>query len=356
MRAVIGRLLVLVAAGTVAAVDPSRSHVDRWYSTTVYPRLQHLLTSATNALPVATFDLVLIGVLAWVGWRLGVAAGAVRRCRWAEAARVVLGVAVASAVIYLVFLAFWGLNYRRTPLIALVETAPPPTADAVEQLAVRSAEEMNRGYTGAHQAIGKGLDLQGGPLPAALRTVTAAIGTPAGAPTVARLKTTVIGPYFRWVGIDGMTNPFGLEVLVNPDLLPVEMPFVAAHEWAHLAGFASESDASFVAWLACLKADDASRYSAWLFLYWQLLGELDAATRVRVDSHLAARPREDIRAIAERMRRGRIQFLQEGSWRVYDRYLKANRVQSGVRSYGEVVTLILRARISDDGTPIRRGR
>ena len=54
-----------------------------------------------------------------------------------------------------------------------------------------------------------------------------------------------------------MINPFGLEVLVNPDLLPFERPFVAAHEWAHLAGYADESEASFVGWLTCMRADAA---------------------------------------------------------------------------------------------------
>ena len=56
-----------------------------------------------------------------------------------------------------------------------------------------------------------------------------------------------------------MINPFGLEVLVNPDLPLSERPFVAAHEWAHLAGYADESEASFVGWLTCMRADAAAR-------------------------------------------------------------------------------------------------
>jgi hypothetical protein len=40
----------------------------------------------------------------------------------------------------------------------------------------------------------------------------------------------------------------------QPDLLPFEKPFVAAHEWAHLAGYADESEASFVGWLTCVRA------------------------------------------------------------------------------------------------------
>ena len=70
-----------------------------------------------------------------------------------------------------------------------------------------------------------------------------------------RLKRTLLGPYFRWTSVDGMVNPFALEVLANPDLLPFEIPFVAAHEWAHLAGYAHEAEANFVGWLSCVRAD-----------------------------------------------------------------------------------------------------
>ena len=43
-----------------------------------------------------------------------------------------------------------------------------------------------------------------------------------------------------------MLNPFGLETIVLPDLLPYERPFVVAHEWAHLAGHADEAEASAI--------------------------------------------------------------------------------------------------------------
>ena len=38
---------------------------------------------------------------------------------------------------------------------------------------------------------------------------------------------------------------------------------------------------------------------------------------------------------------------------MYDQYLKANRVEAGVRSYGLVVTLILRARFDEEWKPVQ---
>jgi hypothetical protein len=151
-----------------------------------------------------------------------------------------------------------------------------------------------------------------------------------------------------------MVNPFGLEVIANPDLLPFERPFVAAHEWGHLAGYADESEANFVGWLTCIRAQPRHQYSAWFYLYWQVSGEIDADQRARLNSALAEGPRRDITAVIARLRAGEIPALQQASWQVYDKYLKANRVDAGVRSYSEVVTLLLRARFGPDWTPVRK--
>ena len=60
-----------------------------------------------------------------------------------------------------------------------------------------------------------------------------------------------------------MTVPVFLEIILNPDLLPVEQPSVLAHEWAHLGGYADESEANFIAWIACVRSGDpAAQYSA----------------------------------------------------------------------------------------------
>jgi hypothetical protein len=151
-----------------------------------------------------------------------------------------------------------------------------------------------------------------------------------------------------------MVNPFGLEVLANPDLLPFERPFVAAHEWAHLAGFADEAEANFVGWLATVRADPGSQYSGWLYLYWQIAGELPAEERRLVARELQSGPRADLAAIAARLQRGDLPLLRRATWMVYDSYLKANRVEEGVRSYGAVVNLILRARFEDGWRPVRQ--
>ena len=86
---------------------------------------------------------------------------------------------------------------------------------------------------------------------------------------------------------------------------------MAAHEWAHLAGYADESEASFVGWLTCVRADEAAQYSAWLFLYWEIEQRRAARPSARRSPPPSrAGPRADIAAVVDRVRRGQLPRLR----------------------------------------------
>ena len=111
----------------------------------------------------------------------------------------------------------------------------------------------------------------------------------------------VLTPFFRLSGVTGMINPFGLETIVFPDLLPFERPFVLAHEWGHLSGHADEAEASAVGWLACMKGDAVLGYSASLYLVMETARAMPDDVREKAMARLDAGVRADIDAIANRM-------------------------------------------------------
>jgi hypothetical protein len=347
--------IALIAAATTAAVLPlDPVIVERWYSTGLYPHIQRLLTPASNLLPVAWLDIISLAALvglSWLWWRALRAVGEPIRTRLARAA---MTTATVLAAAYLAFLGLWGLNYRRVPMAARlsVQDRSPSTGDVVA-LGRETVGRVNKAYAPAHATGWSEEAWRNDSMRTAFATVQRELAdAPVSVP--GRLKATLFGIFFRWTAVDGMVNPFGLEVLANPDLLPFERPFVAAHEWAHLAGFADEAEANFVGWLTAVRADPASHYSAWLFLYWQIAGELPPEERRLIARDLGAGPRADVAAIAARLQRGDLPMLRRATWKVYDSYLKANRVEEGVRSYGAVVNLILRARFEDGWRPVRR--
>ena len=343
----------LAVAAAFAPISPTA--IERWFSTGLYPTIQRYLTPLSNSLPFALLDLLALAsglaVIAAVIRAVSVTrrTGSVR-----PVVHLVGHLVFSAALVYLAFLTLWGFNYRRVSMESrVIVDGGAPSSQAVTELGIEAAAQLNALYDEAHRIGWEGGPSNNETLRAAFVAAQRMLNdAPAVEP--GRLKRTLFGPYFRWTSIDGMVNPFGLEVLANPDLLAFERPFVAAHEWSHLAGYADEAEASFVGWLACMRADPAARYSGWLSLYWQVRSEVDEAGRADLASELEAGPRSDVQAVADRLERGQVPWLRAAGWQVYDQYLKANRVDEGVRSYGAVVTLILRTRFDPDWTPIRR--
>ena len=342
----------LAVAAASAPIDPRL--VERWYSTGVYPLIQRALTPVSNFLPFAVLDVLVVGVLCAALVMLARAVARARRKKtWKPILAGFMSLVSSGAVIYLAFLVMWGMNYRRVSMTDRLLLDRAGSADAVGELGRMAVAQLNALHSGAHAEGWRTAPWRERGLRNAFEAVLVRLSdAPPAVP--GRLKASLLGPYFRWASVDGMINPFGLEAIANPDLLPFEQPFVAAHEWAHLAGYADESEASFVGFLTCIRAAAPAAYSGWLFLYWQINSEVTSGDRRRLASALQDGPRQDIAAIGERLRKGQIPVLRDAGWRVYDQYLKANRVEEGVRSYGLVLTLLSRARFEDGWVPVRR--
>jgi Protein of unknown function (DUF3810) len=339
-----------VAIGAALAPLPAAA-VEQLYSSAMYPALQRAVTAFSNLLPFALFDALLVSAVAsWV-WLL-VRDITRRRGGWTRiVARTIARTVTAAAGLYLAFLVTWGLNYRRVPLADKLEfDASSVSAAAARTLATKAVVEVNRLHRSADRVVGAGVDPS---LAGAFSRTQAELGISRTA-RPARPKRSILDLYFRRAAVDGMTDPYYLETLVVSDLLPFERSFVVAHEWSHLAGFADEGEANFVGWLTCLRGSPAAQYSAWLFLYREAIGTVRIDDRRAVADELAAGPREDLRAIAQRIQQHVSPALSAAGWQAYDRYLKANRVEAGTASYAEVVRLVLGTRFSTSWVPAMR--
>jgi hypothetical protein len=343
------------AVATIVAVVPlPAGWVETWYSGAAYLALQRRLTSWSNAIPIAVTDLLLaaLGVAAAAGLRRWIRVSK-SPGRWRALPRVALGVATIASAVYLLFMATWGLNYRREPLrMRLDFDAARVTPGAVAEFTSGVVERVNALHGRAHAEAWP--DWESLPVtlgPSFLRVQRELADVEPAVPGLP--KRSVLTFYFERAGVSGMTDPFALEVVVDRSQLPFERPFVAAHEWAHLAGYAGEEEANFIGWLVCLQGPTGAQYSGNLALLLSLLGAMPAAERQAFVDAIAPGPRRDIQAIQNRS--ARIwRWLQRPAWWVYDRYLRANRVESGIRSYGAALSLIVGTRFGAGGVPLRR--
>lgn len=320
---------------------PAPPTVEQYYARGVYPTLQAHLTSLSNRAALSLFDLTLTLTVAVLigGWVFYV-----RRARKQRSLRPIgrglLTTVTALSIMYLWFLFAWGFNYARQPIEAVVPfDAARVTPQAVRALAEHAVREANRTHAAAHAAGFPSVHDTPRALIDAVHQVERELGRPR-ATSVASPKTSWLSPFFRASGVSGMLAPFYLETLLNPDLTGPERPVVLAHEWAHLSGYAPESDASFVGYLAALRAGPAAEYSAWLEMVSESVNQLQPVTQRLVLERLEAGPRQDQAAIRERLK-ALVQPVERAAWSTYDQMLKSQGVEEGVRSYSRVIQLLL---------------
>lgn len=347
------RLPLVIAAVAAALVPLPPAAVERVYADRFYLALQLRVTGASNLVPFALLD-VLVAVLAtaWVG---GIVVDSRRRRgRWPTIRRAIGRTVVWTAALYLLFLAMWGLNYRRVPLKDKLQFDPGAISpDTARVLIVTAIDEVNALHDRVQAERWPSDGEIDEPLGRAFARAQRDLGL-TGLARPGRPKWTVLDAYFRRAGVAALTDPYFLETLVSSDLLPFERPFVIAHEWGHLAGFADEGEANFVGWLTCLRGSASDRYSGWLFVYSEIVAAIPERVRAELAMRLASGPRDDLRAIALRLRLHVSPAVSAAGWQAYDRYLKANRVEAGTASYATVVRLMLGTRFGPDWRPLLR--
>jgi len=317
--------------------------VERVYSRGVYPVVARVVGAVSDLVPFSLAEVILVP-LALVGLFL-LGRGAFRLVRRKTTPRAALGrlgrvLLVGLPVVFLLFEVLWGLNYGRLP----VEKKTGHTRQRIDEAAFEDAlaglarvasaerpEPMPEATDETLAAIADGVDLVVAELEG--REIACA----------RRPKTLILNGFFRWCGIHGITVPFTHEAHHRSDLFAFEIPFVAAHERAHLAGYGSEAEANFVGYHACLASrDPLARYSARLVILRHFLFAAGKDLREKAGGLLSDGVRADLDAISRRNREESRPFAELAMW-MNDAYLKANRVEGGVRDYGRVVRLLLGA-------------
>lgn len=335
------QLTLIAIAAFVAILPPGAASVERLYADWLYPIIQSNVTSLSNRSPIALFDIAVVGFIVAL---LAIWIRSIKLARKKQALvnlwRGFVATLTVLAVVYLWFLAAWGLNYARPRLESqMVFDASRVTPQAVRALAEHAVAQANRLHAEAHAAGFPGIHEAPQALIDALHSVEKDLGRPR--PTVmATPKWSVFSPFYRASGVSGQLGPFFLETLLNPDLTGPERPAVLGHEWAHLAGYAPESDASFVGLLAAMRSGPAGEYSAWLDLVSEASRQLQPVTQRLVLENLAAGPRQDQNAIRERLK-ALIEPVDQAAWAAYDQMLRSQGVQEGVQSYSRVIELLI---------------
>lgn len=155
-------------------------------------------------------------------------------------------------------------------------------------------------------------------------------------------KPMFFSKFMTMCGLTGIFSPFTIEANYNKDMPLYNIPFTMSHELSHLKGYMQEDEANFIAYMACVKANDPYvNYSGYLNAFVYVTNALYASG-------------ENVEAYYQRLPEKAMNDLQENQafWNQYsetlsnitssinDTYLKINDVSEGVKSYSLFVTLL----------------
>ncbi len=157
-----------------------------------------------------------------------------------------------------------------------------------------------------------------------------------------RIKPVMLSELMSYTHITGVYSFFTGEANLNVAFPDYTLPFTAAHELAHQRGVAREDEANFVAYLVCIRSDDAYiRYSAYLNLYEYVATALYGASPelyYEVYDILNPRVRGELTAYSEFYDKYRDSVASEVTSTVNNTFLELQGTE-GTRSYGMVVDL-----------------
>lgn len=325
--------------------------IEAHYSGTVYQAIRRAISAVTSLAPFSIAELLLyalaVCIPALVAWR--VIQVVLHRIPFRRLIQTLAAILLAGAVLLNLFYVTWGFNYFREPLstrmglnvaarsVDELEAFVLKTAKQARELRATLSEDEN-GVFAPRESDREILDA----LPQAYRVLSGRYPVFQADPT--RAKRVLWSRGLSWQGIAGVYIGLTAEPNVNADQPPLLLYQAAAHEMAHQTGIASENEAEFTAYLACLSASDANvRYSG---LMHALILAGNALYRADGARYLSA-----AETYGEALWRDLTDYdaywsafdgeVRESADKRNDVYLKHNSQESGIKSYGESVDLML---------------
>lgn len=312
------------------------------YARHLYPVVSYMLSFFPQWIPFSVSDLFVIGCIGLAVVFL------IRLCFCPKRMlRLRRGIFFLT-VLYTWFYIAWGLNYSQATFFERTKTSPVEfNENDLQDFAIRYIRELNEAFLPdpapleAWELKQIGTDIQH-----LYQGCAMGMGIHAPHRTDLQAKTMLYTPLASMVGVTGSMAPFFCEFTLNGDLLPLQYPATYAHELSHYLGIAREAEANFYAYQICTRSTlPLVRYSGYMSLLPHVLSNARHLLDEKAYADLVDCIRPEVKAQYERQR----QYWQAkysetlGKWqdRMYDLYLKGNKIASGRKNYSEVIGLLL---------------
>ena len=340
-------MLVLLAV-IIKVISTNPEWVEHYYTYGAYPVVTAVQRFLLGWLPFSIGDILYIVVIIGAGYKITRLIKRVRRKQFSKqyayrlAGKAVLGI----LLVYVMFCGLWGLNYSRQGIASQLQLREQEysTSDLDTLVGLLSGRLNGQARLLKPATRDSFKSKQHLFFNASLLYKIAGTKYPFLSYKNYSVKPSLFSYLGNYMGFQGYYNPFTGEAQVNTTVPASVEPFVASHEIAHQLGYAKESEANFVGFLACrLHPSVNFKYSVYFDMYHYAIRELAFADSLRAktyDSILHPRVKKDIADYIEFYKKYR-NPVEPYIDKMYSYFLKANNQPKGKRSYNEVVTWLI---------------
>lgn len=325
--------------------------VERFYSNGVYPVMAKFWRFLLGWIPFSVGDVVyLILIVLLVRWFIK--RRHTWRNQWRDNALQLVGFV---SIGYLLFNLLWGLNYHRENLG--VKLGLQDRTDTADTLAYSDAELMDFTLKLIGRINAQHLEITGDVDKKVVFEESWEQVLKSNAKGYDNLsekfdflryetpsvKASLLSLPLTYMGFSGYLNPFTGEAHSNILGPRYQLPMIGCHEMAHQLGFASESEANFIGFLAATHHPDARyRFSGYATALVYCMGQWEVRNPETYEQLI----KQINPGILENYRESREfwqaheTFIEDGFKWFYDNFLKLNQ-QEGLESYSRFVDLLV---------------
>ena len=347
-------ILLCVPAALILTLCASNStSFAEWYATTIYPVYASAVHAVMALAPFSVAEiLILAAVAAVIVFLLLFLIRLIRNPekRGLRAAKAGINLLCVGGALWFLFTISCGINYHRVPFSAVCGlTVQDSSKEELSALCAELAGTLSDLRDGLPEDSEGVMQLaEGSVRDTAEHARETYARLAASYPTLPDCyrspKPVLFSRAMSWANITGVFFPFTFEANVNVDIPDYSIPSTMCHELTHLRGYMREDEANFIAFLACRASDFPEfQYSGAMLAFIHANNALFSIDR-DLGSETYAMLSEGVKRDLAANSRYWKQFegpVAEASEAVNDTYLKANRQEDGVKSYGRMVDLLL---------------
>lgn len=254
----------------------------------------------------------------------------------------------AFSVFYFLFHLLWAMNYHRVPLNEKMAIEKKYTPEELIAFTKRMIEHTNA----MHRQIEKNDSLKV-TVPYTvddiyIKSVDGYKAMEKQFPYFAfeheSIKSSLISVPLSYMGFGGYLNPFTNEAQVNSKLPLYGFPATACHEMSHQIGYASESEANFIGYMASIHNKDVYfQYAGYTLALKYCLRNISKIDEKKAKSLMplilpgvVANFKE-----SEAFNKKYESFVETIFEYFYDNYLKLNKQEDGLETYSKFVGLLV---------------